>query len=220
MSESANNFNKRNRNITPQLDCVLDCLCCISIKGSNIYKGILKATDSKKWLLFYMALKYLWKVNILKKKKKVKKNNCCTKANSSVVFCLYVYRIYIGNSLRWKPESWEYLGSRELHKVLLLTKASWQPHGTFTNTPYAFITHSCDTCREGRFQNKSSLKNEKHALKIWLCFPHLGFPARSPGLEWNWLVCSHFWGPDFNVLDIVHNLPFIEKHLCPGKWRR
>lgn len=27
----------------------------------------------------------------------------------------------------------------------------------------AFITHSCDTCREGRFQNKSTPKNEKHS---------------------------------------------------------
>lgn len=169
-----------------------------------------------------MALHFLREVKYSPPpKKNVKRNNCCTKANSSAEFCLYVYHIYIGNSLRWKLESWEYLCSRELHKVLFLTKASWQPHGTFTNTPHAFIMHSCDTCREGRFQNKSSLKNEKHALKIWLCFSHLGFPARSTGLEWNWLVCTHFfWGPDFNVLDIVHKLPSIEKHFCPGKWRR
>lgn len=143
--------------------------------------------------------------------------------NSKLCCCvLFIYISYFYWKLsEIKPESWEYLGSRKLHKVLLLTKASWQPHGTFTNTPCAFITHSCDTCREGRFQNKSSRKNEKHALdlEIWLCFPHLGFPARSPGLEWNWLVCSHFWGPDFNVLDIVHKLPSIEKHFCPGKWR-
>lgn len=97
MSESANNFNKRNRNITPQLDCVLDCLCCISIKGSNIYKGILKATDSKKWLLFYMALKYLWKVNILKKKK-VKKKIVAQK--QTLLLCsVYMYIVFILETL-------------------------------------------------------------------------------------------------------------------------
>lgn len=31
----------------------------------------------------------------------------------------------------------------------------------------AFITHSCDTCREGRFQNKSSHEKRKTCLKVF-----------------------------------------------------
>lgn len=58
-AESANDSSKGNRNTRPQLDCVLDCLCCEAIKGSNIYRVILKATGSKEQILFCMAIKCL-----------------------------------------------------------------------------------------------------------------------------------------------------------------
>lgn len=72
------------------------------------------------------------------------------------------------------------------------TKASWQQHGTFANTysvsMCAFITHSCDTCREGRLQNKTLLKKtEKHASKVpgFVTSPHAACSERHRALTWD-----------------------------------
>lgn len=59
------------------------------------------------------------------------------------------------------------------------TKASRQQHGTFANTysvsMCAFIMHSCDTCREGRFQNKSPLKTECLKVFLFVSFQHAAY---------------------------------------------
>lgn len=73
----------------------MDCLCCEAIKGSNIYRVILKATGSKEQILFYMALKCLEEARWSKKNYAKK---FIVVHEQTAVSCLYVYYIYIGNS--------------------------------------------------------------------------------------------------------------------------
>lgn len=105
-----------------------------------------------------------------------------------------------------------------LYKVL-------EPNKSFLTTAFvntysvsmcAFITHSCDTCREGRFQNKSPLKTEKHALKCLVC----QFSACSEShqvLSKIPLYKSHFRDQSFIFLLPIY-LIYLREVKNPAQW--